>query len=473
MLEDLENIDIQNSSFKIQHSDKVYFIGIGGIGMSAIARWFNANGKRVAGYDRTQTLLTDKLVEEGIAITFEDSESTIPEEFKENTLVVYTPAIPEDNVQYNYFKSQNIELYKRSQVLGMITEDYLTIAVAGTHGKTTTSTMIAHLLHSAGEECTAFLGGISTNLNSNLLLAKNDLEQIIVVEADEFDRSFLTLFPDIAVVTSVEADHLDIYGKADSLVDSFKKFAAKIDGDGTLIVQNEFASHFNADFNYSKSEGDYYAENRRVENGRVYFDAKTPDGYIRNIPLNQPGHHNMENALAAIAVAQQLDIPKKKIIEAFETYSGVKRRFEYVVKSDNFTYIDDYAHHPTEIKAFLSSIKELYPDKKLTAIFQPHLYSRTRDFAEGFSESLSIADELILLDIYPARELPIEGVNSEMLVEKITCDVQLSKKEQVISLLKEKNNLEVLVTVGAGDIDTLVAEIKNNETFFIQKKVKA
>ena len=462
MFEDLDNIEeINDSELNIQHSDKVYFIGIGGIGMSALARWFNANGKQVAGYDKTQTPLTDKLVEEGISITFKDDETTIPEEFKNDVLVVYTPAIPSNSVQLNYFKNQGIKIYKRSQVLGMITEDYLTVAVAGTHGKTTTSTMITHLLHSAGEQTTAFLGGISVNLDSNLLIAENELEQIIVVEADEYDRSFLTLHPDIAVITSTDADHLDIYGKSDELMISFKDFAKKIPLEGSLIVQSDSASHFKTDFSYSKTEGDYKVENRKVENGTVFFDAKTPNGYIRNIQLNQPGHHNMENALAAIAVAQQLDIPKKKILEAFQSYSGVKRRFEYIIKTDNFIYIDDYAHHPTEITAFLSSVKELYPNKKLTAIFQPHLYSRTRDFADEFSKSLSLADELILLDIYPARELPITGVTSQMLLEKVTCKNQLCKKENVIELLKSKNDLEVLVTIGAGDIDTLVSKIRN------------
>ena len=464
MLDDLENIEegIDNSELNIHGFKKVYFIGVGGIGMSAIARWFNANGKQVAGYDKTQTPLTDKLIEEGISITFEDSESTIPEEFEKDVLVVYTPAIPNDSIQLNYFKSQGVDLYKRSQVLGMITEDYLTIAVAGTHGKTTTSTMIAHLLNSAGEQCTAFLGGISTNLNSNLLLTENDLEQIIVVEADEFDRSFLTLYPDIAVVTSVEADHLDIYGKADALTDSFKEFARKVPQDGTLILQHDHSHHFNYDFTYSKGNGDYSVQERKVEKGRVYFDAKTPEGTIKNIPLNQPGHHNMDNALAAIAVAQQLGIPKKKIIDAFETYAGVRRRFEYIIKTDDFVYIDDYAHHPTEIEAFLSSVKELYPDKKLTAIFQPHLYSRTRDFAGGFSKSLSLADELILLDIYPARELPIEGVTSEMLMEKITIPCEVVPLDKAMDTLIAKEGLEVLVTVGAGSIDTLIPKINSN-----------
>ena len=468
MFESLENSKINSSDINLNSFKKVYFIGVGGIGMSAIARWFNANGKQVAGYDKTNTPLTKKLMEEGISITFEDSESSIPEEFKSDVLVVYTPAIPNNSVILNYFKNQGIDLYKRSQVLGMITEDYLTIAVAGTHGKTTTSTMIAHLLHSAEEECTAFLGGISTNLNSNLLLANDELEQIVVVEADEFDRSFLTLHPDIAVITSTDADHLDIYGESNELMNSFKDFAKKVPQDGSLIVQDDSATNFKTNFSYSKTEGDYKVENRRVESGIVFFDAKTPNGYVRNIQLNQPGSHNMENALATIAVAQQLDIPKKKILEAFETYSGVKRRFEYIINTENLVYIDDYAHHPTEINAFLSSVKELYPDKKLTAIFQPHLFSRTRDFAEGFSESLSLADELILLDIYPARELPIEGITSQMLLEKVTCKNQLCKKENVIDLLQSKDDLEVVVTIGAGDIDSLVEQIKKLKSFTFQ-----
>lgn len=463
-----KDLDIQDSKFEIGNSpdiqdfNKVYFIGVGGIGMSAIARWCNANHKKVAGYDKTKTPLTQQLEKEGIQITYQDTEVEIPEEFHSDVLVVYTPAIPTNSVQLNYFKNKNIPLYKRSQVLGMITEDYLTVAVAGTHGKTTTSTMITHLLHTAGEECTAFLGGISTNLNSNLLIAENELEQIIVVEADEYDRSFLTLHPDVAVVTSVDPDHLDIYGKSDALEDSFKEFAAKVPEEGSLIVQENIKEHFQVDFSYGHAGGDYQAKNEKIENGIVFFDAYTPDGIVKNIQLNQPGYHNIENALAAIAVAQQLDIPKKVIVEAFQTYQGVKRRFEYIVKTEGFVYIDDYAHHPTEIEAFLSSVKKLYPEKKLTAIFQPHLYSRTRDFAEGFSKSLSVADEVLLLDIYPARELPIEGVNSEMLLEKITCKKEICEKEKVIEKIKTiEKELEVLVTIGAGDIDTLVSEIRD------------
>lgn len=460
MMEELDDIELSDTGMRIEHFRKVYFLGIGGIGMSAIARWCKANGKDVAGYDRTATTLTRRLEEEGIAVTYEDSISAIPKAFTANTLVVVTPAVPQDAAQLQYFRQSGLTMLKRSEVLGLITEDYLTVAVAGTHGKTTTSTMIAHLLHHAGEECTAFLGGISTNLNSNFLLAENDLEQIVVVEADEYDRSFLRLHPDIAVITSVEADHLDIYGEANALTESFIEFAQKIPEEGSLIVQQKVAPLFSYDFSYSTSEGDYIITDVRKEEGVVLFDTKTPGGMIRDIQLHQPGIHNLENALAAIAVAQQLDVPKKKIKEAFATYLGVKRRFEYIIKTDDFVYIDDYAHHPTEIEMFLRSVKELYPGRKVTAVFQPHLYSRTRDFAEGFSESLSIADEVILLDIYPAREKPIEGVSSEMLLKGITTEKVLSTKETLLDDLKSRQ-LDVLVTVGAGDIDTLVSQIKD------------
>ena len=444
----------------MQSMDNYFFVGVGGIGMSALARYFNAKSKTVVGYDKTDTALTSMLSSEGISIHFEDEVQNIPKSFTSaNTQIVYTPAIPDDHAQLDYFIKQGYSIKKRSEILGDITKDYLTIAVAGTHGKTTTSTMIAHVLHSAGEHCTAFLGGISTNFNSNILISDNELEQIVVVEADEYDRSFLKLDPDIAIITSVEADHLDIYGKADSLVDSFKEFANKIPEDGSLVVHDDFEKHFDADISYGGANGDYKAINIRNDAGLVKFDAETPDGLVKNIPMNQPGSHNIENALATIAVAQNLDVPSNKIIKAFQDYKGVKRRFEYIVNTSDLVYIDDYAHHPTEIRACLSSVKDLYPTKKITAIFQPHLFSRTRDFAEGFSESLSIADEVILCPIYPAREKPIEGINSEMLKSKITTEVILKEKSELVTEISNRN-IEVLVTIGAGDIDKEIESLK-------------
>ncbi len=453
-----------NTSTKHSENDNLFekqhffFVGIGGIGMSALARYFHAQGKKVIGYDRTGTHLTSLLIKEGIEVHFEDDLANIPAEFTlETTQVIYTPAIPEGHSQLNFFKENGFSLKKRSRILGDISSNKFTVAVAGTHGKTTTSTMIAHLLKVTGRNVTAFLGGISTNYDTNYLQGLPEENEIVVVEADEFDRSFLTLKPDLAVISSVEADHLDIYGTGSALKDSFKEFASLVDK--ALIMQVDFTDGFNPKFNYSCDKGDYHIDNLKVENRKFVFDAITPFGNIERIELAQPGFHNVENALATIAIGQQLSIPNEDIRMAFESYQGVKRRFEWKINEPELIFIDDYAHHPTEIRQFIRSVKKLMPSKKLTAVFQPHLYSRTRDFAKGFSESLSLADEVILLDIYPAREQAIPGVESAMLLENITCEKQLCSKEELERLLDERAP-ELLVTMGAGDIDKLIAPIK-------------
>lgn len=447
----------------------IYFVGIGGIGMSALARWFKANGFEVAGYDKTATTLVKTLVLEGIDVNLEDEVASIPQEFlaePDKTLVIYTPAVPVQHQQMLYFRDHNFLILKRSQVLGMLTKNLRTVGVAGTHGKTTTSSMVAHILRQAGVNSTAFLGGITQNYGTNLLLNEptDKLEEVVcVVEADEFDRSFLTLFPEIAIVTSTDADHLDIYGKHEEVIASFKEYVSQIEEYGALFMRYglELASSTKAKvYTYSLTEGDYYAQNIRVENARFVFDIVYPGGKIESIAMVIPGYHNIENAIGAGAVALYLGVEPAKLKEALESYRGVKRRFEYQVELKNKVYIDDYAHHPTEIEAFLKSVKALYPGKKVTAIFQPHLFTRTRDFADGFAESLALADELFLLDIYPARELPIEGVDSQMLLDKIEMpNKQLITKKDFLEQLPNID-IEVLVTIGAGDIDTLVLPIK-------------
>ena len=459
----------------------IYFLGIGGIGMSAIARWFKAQGYHVGGYDKTPTSLTQELINEGMDIHFDDKVGRIPTEFyrKDETLVIRTPAVPADNIEYQFFEKDRYQIMKRSQVLGFITEDLITIAVAGTHGKTTTSTMIAHILKSAGANVSAFLGGIATNYNTNLLIGKTRsattngqdpiLPHLCVVEADEYDRSFLTLHPDIEVVTSMDADHLDIYGAHDELKKSFSQFINQLKIKGHLIIKKGLEYTLNHDkllyiHEYSSSPEkevkEFSAGNIRIEEGSFVFDYKAKSSGIQNIKMMIPGFHNVENAAAAINACILLEIPADKIKAGLESFKGVKRRFEYILKTEKTVFIDDYAHHPAEIEAFLSSVKALYPTKKLTCIFQPHLYSRTRDFAEGFSQSLSIADEIILLDIYPARELPIAGVTSELILGDIkTTQKSIIKKEHLLEYIKSIKP-ELLVTVGAGDIDAWVERIR-------------
>ena len=445
----------------------VYFLGIGGIGMSALARYFLAQGCKVIGYDKTKTTLTEQLENEGIAIHYSEDISQIPESIKnleEETLVVFTPAIPNDNKEFQFFAAKGIRLYKRAEVLGLISQNYFTIAIAGTHGKTTTSSMVAHVLNESGVDCIAFLGGISINFNSNLLL--NNKAKIMVVEADEYDRSFLTLSPDIALVTSLDADHLDIYGDKNQMVATYAAFVDKIKPAGTLISKKQQLTHLNkrTDINYlsySVAEStDFFASKTEIAAGNYIVDINNQTSITKEVILGFPGIHNVENAIGAFAIADVMGIDKQKIKSALESYKGVKRRFETHIKTKNLVYIDDYAHHPSELAMCIKSVKELYPNKKITGIFQPHLYSRTRDFLEGFAESLSLLDELILLDIYPARELPIAGITSQLIADKATiANKCVVKKEELLTYLSGKK-IEVLLTLGAGDIDVFVQPIK-------------
>jgi len=435
----------------------VYFIGIGGIGMSAIANYFKSNGKNVAGYDKTPTEITNSLNKMGINIHFEDAVNLIPNEFKkaQNTVVIFTPAVPKNHSELIYFLNNNFKVLKRSEILGEITKNTICLAVAGTHGKTTTSTILGHVLKEANINATSFLGGISENYNSNLIIGGNEVS---VVEADEFDRSFLKLSPNIACITSMDADHLDIYGEHSELVKSFQEFANKVSDKlivkkGLPIVGQTFGLEEDADYN---------AYNIRIENGVYIFNVKTPSENIENIKIYLPGKHNVLNAVAALAMANSFGISLQVIAKALLSFKGIKRRFSYKIKTENLVLIDDYAHHPTEINAVINSVREMYPEKQVLGVFQPHLFSRTRDFADDFAQSLSRFDELILLDIYPARELPIEGVNSDWLLSKISCkNKQLSSKQNLVKNIL-KSNAQVVVIIGAGDIGELVENIKNN-----------
>ncbi len=453
---------------KLEQYDSVYFLGIGGIGMSAIARWFQHKGLRVAGYDRTPTPLTHELLEEGMEIHFDDKIEFIPGYLsKEKTLVVFTPAIPKNNLEHHYLKDQGFAILKRSEVLGLLTKNYKTIAVAGTHGKTTTSSLIAHILKSAGVNMVGFLGGITSNYDSNLVMEGEVNERtIVVVEADEFDRSFLRLYPEIAVVTSADADHLDIYGDHTSMLTSFKDFIKQINSNGSLIIHESIESLANginvSKETYGMSRGQFFAGNviPTSRDGFFEFDLHGFGKVIERIQLGVPGFHNMENAMAAMLVALKLGISENVIREALHSFKGVKRRFEFIIRKPDLVYIDDYAHHPTEIEAFLNSLKSMYQGKKITVVFQPHLFTRTRDFAEGFSKSLSIADEVLLMDIYPAREEAIPGVTSDMLFRDITSPVKIRCSKRDVMQKLEDLDIAVLATVGAGDIDTFVKPIK-------------
>lgn len=432
----------------------IYFIGIGGIGMSAIARYYNAKGFKVSGYDRTPSPLTHALESEGIEVHYTDDISYIPNEV-EDTLVVYTPAIPADMGELVYVQEKGYRVIKRSRMLGEIAEGQRCMAVAGTHGKTTTSTMTSHLFMDSGEGCSAFLGGISKNYNSNLLISPND---VIVAEADEFDRSFLQLFPEIAVITSMDADHLDIYGDEQHVKEAFKAFASQVSG--TVIIKHGLditpadTSARIRTYSFGNPEADFHAE--PLEDG--HFNLHYPGGVIEDCVVGIPGWVNVENATAASAIALTYGIAPEKIKRALASFSGVRRRFDIQVRKPGYVYIDDYAHHPEEIKAALSSIRRAYPSSKLTAVFQPHLYTRTRDFAPEFAQALSLADKVILLDIYPARELPIPGVTSEIIFKDITSEKVLIRREELMGYLQNEP-VEVLVTLGAGDIDRFVGEI--------------
>ena len=443
---------------ELENIKRVYLIGIGGIGMSGLARYFKKRGCVVCGYDKTITPLTSALRNEGISVVYQDEEDNLKISFLENdpeTLIIYTPAIPKDSKILNYFRSGGFTLKKRSEVLGILSKGMYTIAVAGTHGKTTTSSIIAHVLKDSGYDCSAFLGGIATNYDSNVLFGDNNT---MVVEADEFDRSFLTLYPDVAIVTSMDADHLDIYGDRSHLVESFRQFVSQIKEGGRLIYKKGL--DLSGGKTYSANVlADIQAVNVKVQDGSFYFDFKNENIVIENVQLGLPGLHNIENAVAAIEVALHLGIDPEKIKKALASFLGVKRRFEYILKDQKHIYIDDYAHHPEELRACIQAVKTLYPGKKLTTIFQPHLFTRTRDFAEGFSEVLSMTDELIMLDIYPARELPIEGVSSAMILDKVSIEAkQILSKEQTLDYIRAKKP-ELLLTVGAGDIDTLIVPL--------------
>ena len=446
-----------------------YFLGIGGIGMSALARYFNHYQKIVDGYDKTASALTNELKEEHIKIHFNEDVEYVKNLFsqykKEEILIIYTPAIPKEHTEYQYILKNEYLILKRSQVLGEITKQFKTIAIAGTHGKTTTTTLVTHLLKSAGIDCYAFLGGISQNYHTNLILGNSEnKEAYVVVEADEYDRSFLTLNPFISVITSVDADHLDIYGDADAMHETYTQFASQVKDGGTLIVKKNVDNDLNIKNKrllYSLNlDTEYSANSIQIIVGEFCYNINSPIETINQVAIGLPGLHNVENSIAAVAVAQQLGIKGEVINKALRSFKGVKRRFDYRVKSKSVVYIDDYAHHPEELKAAITAAQQLYPHKKVTGIFQPHLYTRTRDFADEFAQSLDLLDECILLEIYPARELPIQGINSQMLLDKMKLkNKYIIKKEEVVSFLKT-HPVEVVMTLGAGDIDTLVEPIE-------------
>jgi len=446
---------------------KYYFLGIGGIGMSALARYFHTKGFQVAGYDRTETKLTKELQAEGITVSFNENVSEIPFVYTkpENTLVILTPAIPANHPQLKYFQANNYSIQKRAQVLGDITRQSKGICIAGTHGKTTTSTIAAHLLYQSQVSCNAFLGGIANNYNTNLLLSAES--NLVVIEADEYDRSFHQLSPYMAVITSADPDHLDIYETADAFRESFEHFTSLIRPGGALVMRKgiDIMPQLQKGvklYTYSMNDGgDFTAENIRTVNGEIHFDFVTPNDRLSDVRLGVPVQINVENSVAAMALAWLNGVSFDELRTGISSFSGIYRRFNVVYKSDKIVYMDDYAHHPSELKASIASIRNLYPDRKIIGIFQPHLYTRTRDFASAFAEALSQLDELILLDIYPARELPIEGVDSELILRDVKLkNKTLCSKENLLPLLKEKE-LDVLVTFGAGDIDKMVPLIKD------------
>jgi len=456
---------------KIEDLNMIYFLGIGGIGMSALAQWCQKQGISIAGYDRTESVITKTLEEQGVSISYSDSKESIPAEFLDmnsGKLVVYTPAVSSENEICKTLRSYSLPFLKRSQMLGIISKPYYTVAVAGTHGKTTTSSMIGHLLKHSGRPCTAFIGGITQNYGTNFLMDKQSKgNQIMVVEADEFDRSFLTLQPDVAVITAMDADHLDVYGDVAQMHESFREFVGKIKPGGKLIINKDIYSLLKAFvpngvsvYPYGIDSGIFKAINISVKDNKFIFDIQSPQINMDHLNLNMPGFHNVENAMSAIAVGWSLGLDEKEIRDAIASYSGVKRRFEFIINKPELVFIDDYAHHPVEIKALLFSIKKLFPNQKVTAIFQPHLFSRTKDFYLEFANSLSLANEVILLDIYPAREKPIPGVSSNMIAKELTVPFELSNEDNICQLLAEKQ-LEVVLTIGAGDIDQLVGPIKN------------
>ena len=438
--------------------EKIYFIGIGGIGMSALARYFRQRGAEVFGYDRTETELTRKLAAEGMKIHYREAVEEIPEGID---LVVYTPAVPGTHAELQYFRQHGFPVLKRAQVLGIISRDQKAVAVAGTHGKTTTSSIVTHLLRTGGIDCTAFLGGIAQNFQSNYVGGSSEW---VVVEADEYDRSFLHLHPDLAVILSVEADHLDIYGDRDSIVETgFRAFARQLKPGGTCWVQHQWVQEFEGMTGISSfgvEGGEVRAENIRVEDGYFVFDFSGLGRRLRALRFAMPGRHNVENATAAIAVALTAGVAEDDIRAALLSFKGIRRRFDIIYRGDQRVYIDDYAHHPTELKAAIGAARQLFPGKKITGVFQPHLYSRTRDFADGFAEALDQLDEALLMDIYPAREEPIPGVTADLVFEKMKSGSKSRvTKENLMAVLAGKE-IEVLLTLGAGDIDTLVQPVR-------------
>ena len=443
----------------------VYFIGAGGIGMSALVRYFLSIGKKVAGYDRTPSELTQKLIAEGAAIHYEENVEAIPNEFlnPNTTLIIYTPAIPSTHAELIYFQEHGFTIQKRSQVLGMLTQSSKGLCVAGTHGKTTTSTMTAHLLHQSSVGCNAFLGGISKNYGTNLLLS--DKSEYVVIEADEFDRSFHWLTPYASVITATDADHLDIYGTKEAYLESFNHYTSLIRPDGALIVRKgiELEPRLQEGvslYTYSREEGDFHAENIRIGNGEITFDYVSPLGNIKDIQLGVPVAINIENGIAAMALAQISGVNNEDIKSAMASFGGVDRRFDFKIKNDKVVFLSDYAHHPEEIKQSILSMRALYEDKKITGIFQPHLFTRTRDFYKEFAESLSLLDEVILTEIYPARELSIKGISSRLIYDHLRPGIEktLCNKEEILEILKQKD-IEVLITLGAGDIENYVQPI--------------
>ena len=443
----------------------VYFIGAGGIGMSALVRYFLAFGYRVGGYDRTPSELTAKLISEGAEIHFEENVDIIPECFKDKkrTLVVYTPAIPEDHKELVYFRNEGFEVHKRAQVLGALTCKHKGLCVAGTHGKTTTSAMVAHILHESHVDCNAFLGGITKNYGTNYILSKNS--DYVVIEADEFDRSFHWLRPYASVITATDPDHLDIYGTKEAYLESFRKYTSLIQPGGALIVHKGLEVKTDVQegvrvYEYSRESGDFHAENISIGNGEIRFDFVYPEGRIENINLGVPVSINIENGIAAMALAKLAGATDKELADGMASFSGVDRRFDFKIKNDKHVFLTDYAHHPQEIKQSAMSVRELYKDRKITAIFQPHLYTRTRDFYKDFADSLSLLDEVILADIYPAREKPIPGVTSRLIYDNLKPGVKkrLCKSDEIVDIVRNED-FDVLVLLGAGDIDKYVPEI--------------
>ncbi len=445
----------------------VYFIGVGGIGMSAIARYFLASRKSVFGYDRNSSPLCLQLEKEGVHIVYDESINVLPKEVldKENTLVVYTPAVSLSQPQLDFFLKNGFEVKKRAEVLGDITKNTKTIGVAGTHGKTTTTSMLAHILKQSSLECAAFVGGITTNYQSNVILEDEiNNDTITVVEADEFDRSFLKLFPNLGIITATDADHLDIYGEKDEVKKSFEAYTKLVSD--YIVTKKSIGEELGIApeklITYGENDADYQAYNIHMNAGKMMFDVQYKGKELfSTLSLQMPGMHNVDNMTAAIAIANQLGVVKEEISSAVNSYKGVKRRFEYVLEDESVTFIDDYAHHPVEIEALLKSVRFMFPEKTVGVIFQPHLYSRTRDFYQEFGQSLNLADELFLLPIYPARELPIEGVSSQMIFDECTLEKkQLIEKNELIEVLS-KSSLDVVLTVGAGDIDLLIPDVKN------------